>query len=965
MKLRGAVIGLFLLVSFVFAINFISGSVNVCQNWDEYSQSQRCWVYLSNPSLQTPSIYQMVEYPTLQTDKYNLLPVPPQNFPSYYSPSNPMNNYFFVKYITVYEKELERGMKRLDYLFYPNGSENKPDSFELWESDMINFEFNSTYDNSTVSTLSPGGSNPQPNTFYQRNVTYYPGDKQGDSPGEVTYSYDSFLVPFLNDNPVRNISESGTNAKFNCYNSYGEEICLVTWYPSIQDINKSNKYCLNDFSKCLQSSNYKGEGLYEFYLVPTFDEPLVGNNVVFKDFNYYENFLTGGGQYSFPLNYTPLASRHVIFMNVTKGPYLDDVSFNWSSNKNGNDILRETTLDFKNQNSPYYQQNQTVYLDFSGFPSYYYYKGFPETALYSTLLEVQIFYMEENNLGDNEGATTAEYKYLDSIYSVNLSMPNVIVPWNITYSHLIAAGDKYETKLYAKVITPIDEKEFFGSNPSTGNVLGHELIVYSVQGSNPPQTSLENLTSEWQNTNGGSITSFQANFTTGVSNIVQIKVPAGTATTQTIFPDFYNETQVQVEIYELDNCDDKLYCPPEVSGIPQSSSDFIKSISGTVDRNGELSVNWEITEEDVLKAGLEEAYEFYYKIVTPVETKTFQDKILNLTIWEAPETIDLTYAEGEWRSISTNTEITFFKFNAEKPSNEVVLYVSNIDAPAGSTVKFEIYEKDGFPNPDDDIRVKTNALTATFDHSTKIAYATWNITPEDIDNAKNCVGLICDNGPWEFYFKVIVESSTEKKEKRFNNELLEVEETFLACNSISMCSDYKEQSYCDLDTCSVANQSVPPQLKVDCDSVNCFCEWISAQERCQFKWKVDGVGSCAYSEGDLEGDTCDDDGYLTYSWNAVWSWTGNSYTSQQACESANSVGTCVQSGIYWYYDPNKDSEKCVDISGAFLCPAKAKLPGFNWINLLIALLVLAIVYYFLINKKANSKKKAISSKKKK
>lgn len=84
-----------------------------------------------------------------------------------------------------------------------------------------------------------------------------------------------------------------------------------------------------------------------------------------------------------------------------------------------------------------------------------------------------------------------------------------------------------------------------------------------------------------------------------------------------------------------------------------------------------------------------------------------------------------------------------------------------------------------------------------------------------------------------------------------------------------------------------------------------------------------GVGKCTYDE-DTGGDTCDD-GFLTFSWTAVWTW-------DPSCDA-----TCRAE--------NQDTRnKCADGSRTIECPAQIPLPFFGAYNFIVALAIIALIY---------------------
>ena len=930
MKLRGI---FWVITIFLFTISLSSVLASPC-SMPQSSDYYECWISPSTtPAGTLPSLNVLSDTGLLMT--FNMghnLPLPPTIGDPYFSS---------IKYVQIYEKELESRSKRLSYVFYEPILE-LPEYFEVWESDSLYLEPQSQYDNAFIknSLFSPTPTNLD--TYYgsqggvkNKIIEQFPGYISSEG-GILEYFNDKTLIPRLIDDNITRInsaSTSGSNpSKFVCSSNY----CVVDWFPSIEEMNRANKYCTyelpanqNSQSKCLNGSNYFGEGLYEFYMVPKYNSPKsvpaypfeLSGDLVFKKFGYYEyiknwNYLFNIAGYS---GNNPMHHHHILFVNVSKGPYLDSLKFDWRNQSPNGIPINSISIDFNNLVSGGQTYFSDVILNFSGFPSYY----------YGSDIGVE-------NYSKNEGASS--YTLINSLSTPQQSLEQVsnsgtfIQPWKITYSDILAAGNKSSTLFYVKIKTLIDEKEFFETSNQLNVTIVHPTGI----------TTLGSLTSDWMK-DGQGIDSFVLNTSLSSSaKTVQINVPGvefssgGGATGNVIgnpiiygFPSAYYGQQIQVDIYYTNS----------------TSEILIKSINGTVTNNGALTVNWEITEQDLSKAGHKNNYVFYYKIKTHLEVRSFPDKTLNVSVWRATS-YNLNNAQGEWRVKSLANNISSFNFNSGT-SNEVALYVSGIQLPSGINLVFEIYEKDS-NNADDEIRVGTNALTATFNSSTGIAHAVWNMTSEDVSKARDCSFGTCDNGPWEFYFKVI--DKTNSLSKTFDSKILKLTNeapTDCIASEIFFCSAYKSQQQCNSDFCNVSGRSSPSGI--NCSIVDCGCTWNFETQSCKFSYSAGGIGNCKYQENQTTQNNCDEDGggSIEYFYKAIWEWASDNpkHVSKSACESANSVGTCVQSGIYWYYDPTGAYLSCSDISGSYNCPAKAKLPGFNWINLLIAFILVSGIYF--------------------
>jgi hypothetical protein len=108
------------------------------------------------------------------------------------------------------------------------------------------------------------------------------------------------------------------------------------------------------------------------------------------------------------------------------------------------------------------------------------------------------------------------------------------------------------------------------------------------------------------------------------------------------------------------------------------------------------------------------------------------------------------------------------------------------------------------------------------------------------------------------------------------------------------------------------------------------------------------IGNCTYGvDGTNE---CDEEpiGFYTSSWSGMWNWLHDGWddpNGQSNCETANGVGTCVQDGSTWYYDPEGDSTACEDGGSTTIeCPAEIPLPFFDNFSFIISLLAVMSIY---------------------
>jgi len=253
----------------------------------------------------------------------------------------------------------------------------------------------------------------------------------------------------------------------------------------------------------------------------------------------------------------------------------------------------------------------------------------------------------------------------------------------------------------------------------------------------------------------------------------------------------------------------------------------------------------------------------------------------------------------------------------------IYLIANDIIAVDGTTVEFEIYEKDIFN--DDNIRTGDNKLISQY--SLGKAVASWTVSVEDIENARQ----IGEGDSFEFYF-----TSTDSINGLSTSDDLDVtvvQEPI--CDTKERCMDYTTQTECQKDNCRVANNSIEG---VDCSDPNINCECFWADNKCAPRWGNSDVGTCSYLE-DTE-DTCADM-FLTYSWEAIW------------------VNATPYLG-----DPQGLEALCVDGESTVPCPAQIQLSFFNYYNAIIVIVLIALIYFLIGLNKKKPKKRKVKKKKK-
>jgi len=87
------------------------------------------------------------------------------------------------------------------------------------------------------------------------------------------------------------------------------------------------------------------------------------------------------------------------------------------------------------------------------------------------------------------------------------------------------------------------------------------------------------------------------------------------------------------------------------------------------------------------------------------------------------------------------------RITSAEVGDTVMMVWENSGLEDGTEVSFEIYEKDGFANPDDDIKTEDNNITGEVINGNAIGI--WTITQEDVNAGGN------ENDSSEFYFSVV------------------------------------------------------------------------------------------------------------------------------------------------------------------------------------------------------------------
>ena len=186
----------------------------------------------------------------------------------------------------------------------------------------------------------------------------------------------------------------------------------------------------------------------------------------------------------------------------------------------------------------------------------------------------------------------------------------------------------------------------------------------------------------------------------------------------------------------------------------------------------------------------------------------------------------------------------------------------------------------------------------------------------------------------EYYFIASVSGAGSLSSGTGANQLLSVNQSssISQCSGIAACGNYADPGSCGADVCSVADNSVPSGVDCNDPNIACSCAWNTTSSSCYAN--VGGpAGTCTYTQ--QTNDNCDD-GFLTFSWTAQWTWFPGKTPAD---------------------DPEGLYLQCVDGSKIVECPAQIALPFFNYYNLIVAFIMIGLIYWVLSMKKLGRKRK--------
>jgi len=236
-------------------------------------------------------------------------------------------------------------------------------------------------------------------------------------------------------------------------------------------------------------------------------------------------------------------------------------------------------------------------------------------------------------------------------------------------------------------------------------------------------------------------------------------------------------------------------------------------------------------------------------------------------------------------------------------TTEIFVVVRDTGLSNGTSVTFEIYDKDAITGDD---LVKT--LTQTIESGK--AMKGWKIMQNELDSDPI------------FYFKVLNGGALVTTSGDLTINVLDAN----FCEGKNLCGNYI-QANCANDPCNLAKNSVPSGIDCSDPFTKCSCEFNSVNSRCEGTYESitynegieESTGSCIIT-ADESTDDCSD-GSITWSWVATWTGEGSPPAS---CN----VG------------PGSETAAC---------PAQVQLPLFGFYNFLAAGLLITIIYLILLN----------------
>ncbi|MFH1365134.1 MAG: thrombospondin type 3 repeat-containing protein [archaeon] len=337
-------------------------------------------------------------------------------------------------------------------------------------------------------------------------------------------------------------------------------------------------------------------------------------------------------------------------------------------------------------------------------------------------------------------------------------------------------------------------------------------------------------------------------------------------------------------------------------------------------------------------------------------------------------------SEVYWKDIDGNTlgQGTSFPnltISTDQINRIMMLFKSEGLAP-GTTVTFDVWEKDTWPNPDDHI-APINAVSA----ANKQATGVWKVDTIEVDKKTDDYN--------DFYFKTTIAGVTNIKEGESNElKLIKYSPDIAQCDykGIITCEQDNDSNSCNfndcdvkefggIETCGTKTSTIPGMIGCYYE-IECICGWNATSKTCgplaeevinpeceDAIINTDYLSSLGFCNIFQLGGTDDcADGFLTYSWNAGFDWKNNAYNDQSQVPAGDFLPIQTPDGK-WHsktilYDSCTSGEKTVP------CPTALALPFFEAFELVATLIAIVLIYYFIFLFRKKGRKKTKSKKKK-
>ncbi len=394
----------------------------------------------------------------------------------------------------------------------------------------------------------------------------------------------------------------------------------------------------------------------------------------------------------------------------------------------------------------------------------------------------------------------------------------------------------------------------------------------------------------------GSTAIFSLNVVPGSTTVLLVSRNTGLA----------ENTEVTFQVYETDLI----------------QSDLIKTISGTVNADGNAVAEWTITQEDLDTASNGEwgsIDAFYFEVPELPSGGISND-------------LSISISSG----IFCSEIITCASYGDESSCNQDLCGVADSTIESSNA---NINCTDGSVNCECVWTPLTNECQATYSSNVSVNYTLGDgiISPgEQCDGTNIPAGVDCTT---------------------FGYSSGSISCTSSGIINVSSCTGLPAGGFCGDGDINLGEQCDGMNISsISCTdfgfaggSVSCTSNCLVDTSQCtgnEVNTTPLSIGTCSYTE--ITTDDCED-GYLSYSLKANWQWDPNNVFALSYGEDAG----YVQDESGWHYDPQGLAASCQDGETVIPCPAKIALPFFTFANIIIVILIIALIY-FIIRKNKNS-----------